>query len=64
MLLIFKVFHDCVSPTCDGCINPNKEDNRGLHVPIEALEEIYKPNGQDSQHSLAMSRADFWFVSM
>ena len=49
-----------MSPKCNGCINLNKFDNRGLDVPINALEGIYKPNGQDSDHSLAMSRADFW----
>ncbi len=34
------IFHDCVSPKCDGCVNldPVKQpDNKGLLEPVLAL---------------------------
>ena len=53
------VFHDCVSPKCDGCINLNVKDNKGLAEPITDLEKIFK----DNNHHLEMSRADFWALA-
>ncbi len=52
-----------MSNTCDGCINLANADNGGLEIPIQALEDIYKPNGQPSDHSEIMSRADFWALA-
>ena len=53
------VFHDCVSPKCDGCINLSVEDNKGLAEPITDLEKVFK----DNSHHLQMSRADFWVIA-
>lgn len=47
-------FHDCLSDECDGCIDPNEFDNRGLDEPIDLL----FPLVQKYQHTL--SRADVW----
>ena len=47
-------FHDCLSDKCDGCIDPNEPDNRGLEEPIDLL----FPLVQKYQHTL--SRADVW----
>ncbi len=54
------VFHDCVSPKCDGCINLGLADNAGLEEVVERMEEIYRPGGEDGEISDAMTRADFW----
>ncbi len=61
--VFFSVFHDCVSAKCDGCINADQEDNRGLDIPIRALEGVYRPGGQSTPFSDAMSRADFWALA-
>ncbi len=57
---LLAAFHDCVSTKCDGCVNLANPDNGGLEEPIDALESIYMPDGEESDHSEAMSRADFW----
>ncbi len=36
----FAAFHDCVSPTCDGCLNMNNSANAGLQEGIDALTDI------------------------
>jgi hypothetical protein len=38
-------FHDCTGPNgCDGCINLNLQDNKGLEVAVSQLEGFY--NGE------------------
>jgi len=48
-------FHDCVSDSCDGCINQDNDSNNGLSTIITNLDAAYV-GVYDSE----MSRADFW----
>ena len=57
-LITAIVFHDCVSDSCDGCINPDNDSNAGLEDIISSLDELYVGNYDD-----AMSRADFWALA-
>lgn len=50
-------FHDCVGG-CDGCVNMNNPDNKGLDVPIDALQPIV-----DRYASRGLSRADIWALA-
>ncbi|KAI9034228.1 heme peroxidase [Hyaloraphidium curvatum] len=54
-------FHDCVSAKCDGCINVNAADNRGLDTRVSALNNLYDGN---ATIKAGMSRADFWMLAM
>jgi len=50
-------FHDCVGG-CDGCVDLNNLDNKGLDIPIDALEPIvsqYAVNG--------LTKADIWALA-
>lgn len=61
-------FHDCGGPhepgddghgpsICNGCVNLDNPDNYGLHVAVEAMEEVYR------YYDHAMSRADFYVAA-
>ena len=54
----FLVFHDCVSGTCDGCINLDNDSNNGLSNIIGTLDDLYVGSYDDD-----MSRADFWALA-
>ena len=60
-------FHDCGGPhepgdggrprdlsICNGCVNLDNPDNYGLHVAVEAMEEVYH------YYDHVMTRADFY----
>ena len=50
-------FHSCVGPSgCNGCININHPDNKGLENILEDLNELYIQTS-------GFSRADFWALS-
>jgi len=59
--LVRLIFHDCVGNGCDGCINMNMTDNRGLQTYIDQVEGLYT-SGHVDETPLAelISRADFW----
>ena len=57
-LLPFVVFHDCVSDTCDGCINTDNDSNAGLAKVIAWLDDFYVGTYDDD-----MSRADYWALA-
>mmetsp|Transcript_11944 Transcript_11944/g.19585 ORF Transcript_11944/g.19585 Transcript_11944/m.19585 type:complete len:581 (-) Transcript_11944:52-1794(-) len=46
-------FHDCIGG-CDGCIDPDVLDNRGLEEPIETLFPLVQ------KYQDKLSRADVW----
>ena len=49
-------FHDCVGG-CDGCINLDNPENRGLQPVIESLEPVY------NEAEAFLSRADLWALA-
>jgi len=49
------VFHDCVGERCDGCINMDNIDNRGLKEPVEGIFPMVKKYSK-------LSRADIWAI--
>ena len=50
-------FHDCVGG-CDGCVDMNDPENRGLELPVAALEAALEPL------TLAhLTRADAWSLA-
>jgi len=51
-------FHMCVGG-CDGCVNMNNVDNKGLEVPINAIASIVSTYTSDS----GLSRADIWALA-
>ena len=53
-------FHDCVSGSCDGCINIENPENFGLSPAIDALEPIYN---DILESGLVISRADLWAIA-
>jgi len=53
--MVRLAFHDCVGG-CDGCLNINDPDNKGLETVIADLETVY----QDEGFSDIISRADLW----
>ena len=55
---MFSAFHDCVSDSCDGCINRDNDSNAGLSDLIDNLDTAYVGT-YDSE----MSRADFWALA-
>eukprot|EP00092_Neocalanus_flemingeri_P022530 GFUD01024432.1.p1 GENE.GFUD01024432.1~~GFUD01024432.1.p1 ORF type:complete len:422 (+),score=86.93 GFUD01024432.1:153-1268(+) len=48
-------FHDCVGG-CNGCLNVNNPDNKGLEGLVADIETVY----QDNNFSEIISRADLW----
>ena len=51
-------FHDCVGPNgCNGCIDHNKDDNKGLKVYTDALDKLHTEIATD------LSVADFYALS-
>eukprot|EP00092_Neocalanus_flemingeri_P012654 GFUD01013637.1.p1 GENE.GFUD01013637.1~~GFUD01013637.1.p1 ORF type:complete len:333 (+),score=66.13 GFUD01013637.1:73-1071(+) len=48
-------FHDCVGG-CDGCLNVNDPDNKGLEDIVADIETVY----QENDFSEIISRADLW----
>jgi len=50
------VFHDCVGPKCDGCINMDNIDNRGLKEPVEGIYPMVQ------KYRNKLSRADVWAI--
>ena len=55
----YSAFHDCVSGSCDGCINQDNESNNGLATIIANLDAAYVDGGYNS----TMSRTDFWVLA-
>merc|ERR1712126_742847 len=51
--MVRLTFHDCVGG-CDGCLNVNNPDNKGLEDLVEALETVY----QEQKFYEIISRAD------
>mmetsp|Transcript_5660 Transcript_5660/g.6210 ORF Transcript_5660/g.6210 Transcript_5660/m.6210 type:complete len:462 (+) Transcript_5660:123-1508(+) len=49
-------FHDCVGG-CDGCVDLDEIKNRGLEIPLDALDPIVE------KYSHILSRADIWAMS-
>ena len=58
-LLLIQGFHDCVGG-CNGCINFNNPDNKGLEPAVNTLNQIYNSN---NFHQFGVSRADFWALA-
>ena len=55
--LVRLAFHDCVGlGHCDGCINHDLADNKGLKTYTDGLETIFVT-------SFGMSRADFYVLA-
>jgi len=54
--IVRMVFHDCVGDSCDGCINMDNVDNRGLVEPIEGIYPLVQ------KYSSKLSRADVWAI--
>ena len=52
----FTGFHDCIGGSCDGCLDLDQEENKGL----EHLVEIYDKILADPRISPFLSRADLW----
>lgn len=52
-------FHDCVGG-CDGCVDMRNADNKGLEVPIAALEAI---TDRHEDLAIGFSRADIWALA-
>eukprot|EP00091_Calanus_sinicus_P024255 TRINITY_DN8594_c0_g1_i2.p1 TRINITY_DN8594_c0_g1~~TRINITY_DN8594_c0_g1_i2.p1 ORF type:complete len:297 (+),score=71.46 TRINITY_DN8594_c0_g1_i2:81-893(+) len=48
-------FHDCVGG-CNGCLNVENPDNKGLEEVVARLEDVY----QEQQFYHIVSRADIW----
>jgi len=51
-------FHDCVGG-CNGCLNVNNPDNRGLEDLVQLLDTVYKKN----DYHRIISRADLWALA-
>ena len=51
-------FHDCPGG-CDGCLNLDDANNKGLEKILVALEDIYWEKGYDS----FVNHADFWALA-
>jgi catalase (peroxidase I) len=49
-------FHSCVGSQCDGCINKENSDNRGLAEPVEGIYPMVR------KYSGKLSRADVWAI--
>ena len=54
--IVRLVFHDCVGDRCDGCVNMDNIDNRGLTEPIEGIYPLVQ------KYSSRLSRADIWAI--
>ena len=53
-------FHDCASGSCDGCINHNIDENKGLKKYTDELDAAYGANPIVNEK---MSRADFYMLA-
>ena len=56
LILPLSAFHDCVGDRCDGCVNLDQEDNRGLEKIIETYEGML----EDPKVKPFFTRADLW----
>ena len=54
--IVRMVFHDCVGTACDGCINIDNVDNRGLREPIDGIFPMVQ------KYRSKLSRADIWAI--
>ena len=54
-------FHDCCSTTCDGCIDVNSAENKGLGNRVTAINAAFDGN---ATIKAGMTRADFWALGM
>jgi len=53
-------FHDCAGTGgCDGCVNTSLAENKGLEVPVQALEWLYF----NRSFHRNISRADLWALA-
>ena len=52
------IFHDCATG-CNGCVDVNNVENRGLESTFTALNNIY----DDGFSNTSMSRADFYAIA-
>jgi len=59
--LVRFIFHDCITE-CDGCVDINNVENRGLESTFTALNNIYD-NETSGFSSTNMSRADFYAIA-
>ena len=59
--LVRFIFHDCVTG-CNGCVDLNNVENRGLESTFTALNNIYD-NETSGFSSTNMSRADFYAIA-
>ncbi len=57
--LIRLIFHDCVSDGCDGCLELNNTENRGLERIFMEVNNLYDNEFNDT----GMSRADFYALA-
>ena len=54
-------FHTCVGPDgCNGCLNTEYSENKGLEQIFEDLNDLYQIFSEKLQATQIMSRADFW----
>ena len=62
----FSVFHDCAGSNkkCDGCVNLSQADNKGLDIPINALDTVYKSDARFATELLAyLKRKSFKLIT-
>lgn len=50
-------FHDCVGGVCDGCVDLNDPDNKGLREPMEVLSQCQE------DFNYEISRSDCWAMA-
>jgi len=50
-------FHDCVGG-CDGCVEVHEEENFGLELPMDVLEDVVQDFARNG-----ISRADIWALA-
>ena len=60
LFIPISAFHDCVSPSCDGCLNMANEDNAGLQRAIDSLEIV---KGKAVDEGIEVTRADLWALA-
>jgi hypothetical protein len=50
-------FHDCTDQVCDGCLDLNNLDNRGLADPVDDLQPIV------DEYAAFLTRGDVWVLA-
>lgn len=57
-------FHDCMDG-CDGSVNLNNSDNRGLEIAVRQLNASFSSRNSDYAYlSTYLSRSDYWALVM